>query len=317
MPMDINQLRTLIQVAELGSLSKASDRLCIAQPALSRRLSMLEDELGTRLFERHGRGMVLTNQGQRVLFHARKIMAEMEDIRISLADETLKGHVAIGLPPSVAEVLSAPLVNAIQSTHPNITCRLFSGYSLELLERIQSGDLDVAILYDPLYTRSLKSTAFLEEELFVVGSTNMNFSLDTPVSLIDLSHHKWLLPSSRHSLRQIADMAAKKQQVELRMAFEVDAYDILKKFLAAGLGISMLPLSAIREELDAGHYSAAPIIDPTPRRRLELVFPTDRQISQITNYVGEEILDTSQWLISQGIWQARMLNRSEPESPPS
>ncbi|RVA63909.1 LysR family transcriptional regulator, partial [Mesorhizobium sp. M7A.F.Ca.CA.001.11.2.1] len=79
--MELSQLRTLIHVAELGSLSKAADRLHIAQPALSRQVRMLEEELGFALFLRHGRGMVLSEQGKEVLTHAMRVMAEIDEIR--------------------------------------------------------------------------------------------------------------------------------------------------------------------------------------------------------------------------------------------
>ncbi|HZW46452.1 MAG TPA: LysR family transcriptional regulator, partial [Microvirga sp.] len=83
--MDIAQLRTLIHVAELGSLSKAAGRLHIAQPALSRQIRLLEEELGIRLFDRHGRGMVLTERGRDVLRHAIRVLAELEELRASAA----------------------------------------------------------------------------------------------------------------------------------------------------------------------------------------------------------------------------------------
>ena len=114
--MDISQLRTLIHVAELGSLSKASDRLHIAQPALSRQIRLLEQELGVRLFDRHGRGMIATDQGRDVLRHALRIMAELEEIRAVVSDENapLRGHVSIGMPPTASDILSAPLVSAFK-----------------------------------------------------------------------------------------------------------------------------------------------------------------------------------------------------------
>ena len=77
-PMELSQLRTLIHVADLGSLSKAADRIGIAQPALSRQIRMLEEELSVRLFTRHGRGMVLTEKGREILEHATRVMAELE-----------------------------------------------------------------------------------------------------------------------------------------------------------------------------------------------------------------------------------------------
>src|SRR3954466_3737290 len=99
--MDISQLKTLIHVAELGSVSKAADRLNIAQPALSRQIRLLEQELGAYLFERHGRGMVITEMGREVLAHAVRIMAEMDAIRDTVSEgrTSFRGSISIGTTP--------------------------------------------------------------------------------------------------------------------------------------------------------------------------------------------------------------------------
>ena len=129
--MDVTQLRTLIHVAELGSLSKAADRLHIAQPALSRQIRLLEQELGVRLFDRHGRGMVATEQGREVLRHALRVMAELEEIRAVVADEEapLRGQFSIGMPPTASDIVSEPLVSAFRDAHPDATLRIDRPYS--------------------------------------------------------------------------------------------------------------------------------------------------------------------------------------------
>ena len=123
--MELSQLRTLIHVAELGSLSKAADRMRIAQPALSRQIRLLEEELGTRLFVRHGRGMVVTDQGRAVLGHASRIMRELAEIRDDVigGEVPMTGHVAIGMPPTVADIISVPLVGAFKA-HSGVVPRL-------------------------------------------------------------------------------------------------------------------------------------------------------------------------------------------------
>ena len=157
--MEFGQLRTLIHVAELGSLSKAADRLRIAQPALSRQVRMLEEELGIELFTRHGRGMVLTEQGRDVLKHAVRISSELEEIRASASDveAPLTGQVAIGLPPTVADIISVPLVAAFGMGHPNAVLRLVSAYTGYLMDWLHRGEIDLAVLYDPRTARSLRS----------------------------------------------------------------------------------------------------------------------------------------------------------------
>ena len=167
MGTEISQLRTILHVAELGSLSKAADRLRIAQPALSRQVRMLEEELGIRLFDRHGRGMVVTEAGQEVLRHAQRIMGEMAEIRSSVADADapLRGHVSIGMPPTVSDIVSVPLVTAFRARHPEATIRIVSAYSAYLLDWLHKGEVDVAILFESRPLRSLRSTPLLEEIL--------------------------------------------------------------------------------------------------------------------------------------------------------
>ena len=129
--MDVVQLKTLIHVAELGSLSKAADRLNIAQPALSRQIRLLEEELGIFLFERHGRGMVITEVGREVLDHATRVMAELEAIRHSASGgrSSFRGMVMVGTTPTVAEIVTVPLVRRIKEAHPQLCVRFSSAYS--------------------------------------------------------------------------------------------------------------------------------------------------------------------------------------------
>ena len=178
--MEISQLRTILHVAELGSLSKAADRLRIAQPALSRQVRLLEDELGIRLFERHGRGMVVTEAGTAVLRHAARILAEMEEIRATVADDDapLRGLVSVGMPPTVSDILAEPLVSAFQARHPEAKIRLVSAYSGYLMDWLHRGDVDVAIMYETRPLRSLRTKPLLEEVLYLIGAPGSGLSPD-------------------------------------------------------------------------------------------------------------------------------------------
>lgn len=144
--MEIAQLKTLIHVAELGSLSKAADRLQVAQPALSRQIRLLEKELGMFLFERHGRGMVITDIGREVLERAVRIMAQMDEIREMTASghSSYRGTVMIGTTPTVSEIVSVPLVRKITESHPELRIRLLSAFTGHLLDWVERGELDVA-----------------------------------------------------------------------------------------------------------------------------------------------------------------------------
>src|SRR5580704_15863590 len=249
--MEFGQLRTLIHVAELGSLSKAADRLRIAQPALSRQVRMLEEELGTELFTRHGRGMVLTEQGRDVLKHAMRTSSELEEIRASASDveAPLTGQVAIGLPPTVADIISVPLVAAFGMGHPNAVLRLVSAYTGYLMDWLHRGEIDLAVLYDPRTARSLRSRPLLLENLFLIGPPEAHFSTVRAIPFKELDGKRLLLPSLRHGLRTIVERCAAEAGISLDVVVEADSYATLKDLVRHGHGWTVLPLAPIHQDI--------------------------------------------------------------------
>lgn len=195
--MDVVQLKTLIHVAELGSLSKASDRLHVAQPALSRQIRQLEKELGVYLFERHGRGMEITAAGLEVLERATRIMDELESIRTSVAGgrAAFRGMVAIGTTPTIAEIVTVPLVQRIRDTHPDLSIRFSSAFSGYLLDWLQRGELELAISYDPQPLHTLRIEPVMMENLVLVGPPEARLNLNTAVPFAELANEQMVLPS--------------------------------------------------------------------------------------------------------------------------
>ena len=275
--MDISQLKTLLSVAELGSLNKAADRLRIAQPALSRQIRLMEMELQAQLFIRHGRGMVITPIGTQVLQRARSILAELELIYSDVASfrHQLDGKVVFGMPPTIGEMITVPLTRLLQDIHPLMSFRYTAGFNGHLLDWLQRGDLDMAILYDPRPLKSVACRQLLEEPLFAVGSVDKKYRLDRPLRLEDLKEEPLVLPSRRHGLRALVDRSG----VELEVKFEVEALVTIKDLVMSGLGTSFLPMPYIRADLAAGRLTAAPVVEPRLVRCLCVAFPTDRLAS--------------------------------------
>jgi len=314
--MEISQLRTLIHVAELGSLSKAADRLHIAQPALSRQVRLLEKELGVRLFVRHGRGMVLSEQGEHVLQHALRVMTELEEIRAAVSDDApLRGHVAIGMPPTVSDILAEPLVSAFRETHPEATLRIVSAYSGYLLDWMHRGEIDAAILYDPRSTRTLRVQPLLEEVMFLIGPPDSGLSLDVPVQFAALGELRLLLPSASHGLRAIVDRCAAEQGVRLDIPVEADSYSTLKTLVRRGHGFTILPKAPIHGDIAMGHIRAAPLLDPAPMRRLVMSYPNDRPVTRLARFAGQVIATKVAQMVDQEVWQGRKLIVESAQGP--
>lgn len=309
--MEFAQLRTLIHVAELGSLSKAADRLGIAQPALSRQVRLLEEELGVRLFARHGRGMILTEKGREILDRAVRVMADLEEIRATASDvdAPLRGRIGIGFPPTVADILSVPLVDAFGKAHPQVELRLVGAYTGHLLDGLHRGEIDLSILYDPHAARSLRSQPLLLEKLFLIGR-GADFLGDRAVAFKDLDGKRLLLPSTRHGLRTIVEKCATEAGIALDIAVETDSYATLKDLVRHGHGWTILPLSPIHDDIASGQLAAAPLIDPAPVRRLVLAYPSDRSVSRLARFAGETITTIVSDLVERKIWPGELLVRT-------
>ncbi len=272
-------------------------------------MRLLEEELGVRLFDRHGRGMVVTEAGQDVLRHAHRIMDELEEIRACVADEDapLRGHVSIGMPPTVADILSVPLVSAFQDRHPEATLRIVSAYSGYLLDWLHRGQVDVAILFEIRPSRSLRSALLLEEVMHLIGPPDADLRADHPVTFKTLSGKKLLLPSSGHGLRKIVEDCALEAEVNLKIGVEADSYSTLKNLVKSGHGYTILPLAPIHREIVEHRLSHAPLIAPVPMRRLMMSVPSDRPTPRLAKFASQILTDTAQDLVERGIWSGRIL----------
>lgn len=302
--MDLSQLKTLIQVAQLGSLAKAADRLRIAQPALSRQIRLLEEELKTQLFTRHGRGMLLTNVGRTVLEHANAIIREVEMLRSDVDTDRsqLEGNVVLGMPPTVGEIVTVPLTQMLQKEYPRVRLRYTAGFGGHLLEWLQRGDVDLAVLYDPKPLKSVRIRPLLNEALYVVGSRDKNFAMNRPVNFAELAKQPFILPSLRHSLRVLVENAAHEVHVPLDVRFEVEALVTIKDLVLSGAGISFLPLSSIHGDISSGRMSAAPVVNPDLCRNLIVACSTDRVLSRAGRICEDMLVDFVHGLQGSGSW---------------
>lgn len=308
--MDLSQLRTFLAVAELGSLSKASGRLRIAQPALSRQIRLLEEELGVRLFDRHGRGMVPTANGQDLIPRASRVLADLEDLRLSAAGAgaELSGHIAIGLPPTIADLVSVALVESFLTRFPKVTVQLVTAFSGYLQDWLFRGEVDFAVLHDPQTTRTLRAEPLMRESLFLIGAADAGLTLHRPVPFADVVREPLLLPSGRQGLRATLDKVARDAGVGFHVRVETDSYAALKELVRQGHGRTILPLAPIHTDLEAGRLTAAPITDPEPTRTLVLAYPSDRPVSRLARFAGDTLREIAAGRMRDGVWAGKMLS---------
>jgi LysR family transcriptional regulator, nitrogen assimilation regulatory protein len=306
--MDLRRLTHFVQIAEAGSLSKAADKIRIAQPALSRQMRLLENTVGIPLFNRHRRGVQLTREGEelrsRLVGPLRQIELAIEDTR-SLSKE-ISGNVAFGMPPTTSYVLAGPLARRVAQHAPNVSLRVVEGYQGHLIDWLQRGEIDVALLYGPASDYRLKAQDLLVEELVLVGPPDCGLSPDTPVPFAQLGHLPLVLPSHPNGLRVVVDTVATRTRTPLRFRFQADSFVLLKELVASGLGYATLPYSSFSREATDGSLRYAPIIKPKVTRQLVLGRQPGADPSRATLALEALVRHELAALVSAGKWNATL-----------
>ncbi len=279
--MDFRQLRTFVNVAQLGSISLAAERLNVAQSALTRQIQALEAELRVLLLRRHGRGVSPTPEGQLLLERAAAILREVEATRQALkADpDVLTGEVAFGMPPSVADALTAPLMEAFMTAYPKVKLRAVTGASGYVLDWLQRGLIDVGVIYDVKPTPMIETSPLMSEQLYLVQMGPGTAADRDGVTLAEAARHPLVLPSARHGLRQLLDGAAASVGLNLETVAEADTLHVLIDLARRGVAVTILPHVSIVREVEAGALAARPIVAPEIKRHMALARVIDRPVS--------------------------------------
>lgn len=302
--MDLRQLRTFHSVAELGSLSKASDQLHLAQPALSRHIKLLEHDLRTALFNRNGRGMVLTDAGRLLLARTTGLVRQMEQIRddmVSLSGAP-SGKVALGIVPTASAVLAGRVAQRVATELPNVALRLVESYGGHLVDWLHRSEIDLAIIYGQTEGLHLTLEPLASDELMIVGPAGSHLEGRGTESLSWLVNQRLVLPSKSHGLRQLIEHAAQAQGLQLTVMMEADSFRALIEIVERGGGYTVLPPSAIRRERSEKLLAAATLREPHVVRQLMLAWSTDRALSLASLAVRAVLKRETAAAAAEGIW---------------
>lgn len=302
--MDIKQLRALLAIAETGSVSRAAEILHIVQPAVSRQLRLLEEDLGAALFARGRRGMELTESGQLLVEHARRALRELDQAKAEITPTpgVVTGIVTIGLLPSTSDLLAAPMITALKQKYPKLTVRISMGYAGYLQKWLEDGEVDMALLYDPKPSSLLEVDPLLDEALYLVGLPGAGLNQNRPVPLHDLEGKAMILPSQPHGLRVLLDHACAVAGVRLTIVAETNAMSIQKNLVSNGLGYTVLPSVAIFEDVAQGRLCAAPVTAPDLQRKIVLALPRTRRSSVAVRCAVSELRSQIKGLVNRNCW---------------
>ncbi|NHF74628.1 LysR family transcriptional regulator [Paracoccus xiamenensis] len=308
--MDIRQLRNFIQIVELSSITAAAEHLRIAQPALSRQVKALEEELNVVLLRRHGRGVMPTEEGLRLARRAKAIIEEIDNLAGDLTGDQrlLTGTVTLGLPPTVAEILATHMIERTMQNFPEVKLRIVSGFSGHVQDWLLRGKIDLGVAYEGQKSTLIKSQPILLEQLFLIQpSTGAASSDGIPIHAHEALNQPLILPNPEHGLRGRIDAIAHAEKIDLNVVLEIDILPTMLAFVERGLGNTILPLVSVITQIRAGKLIARPIVRRTIDRTLILMTPLNRPGSRLTSGFAEFLTAEVHKLVTAGQWPGTTL----------
>jgi len=247
--MELYQLRYLLAVAESGNFTRAAERSSLSQPSLSQQIINLERELGHKLFHRLGRRAVPTEAGQVLLERARRIVQEVEDATKALKDSpTLERRIKVGTVQTLAPYLLPRLLERCRDAHPNLAINTHEDFRTDLVRGVVDGDLDLAIVPQPVKDPRISVEALFSEPLLLVVGRNHPLAVKPTITAADLPNESFVLLGHSSSLAMEIERFFGDNNFVPRLGHRCSQTATVKALVALGSGISILPRIAFRPD---------------------------------------------------------------------
>jgi len=305
--MDLRQLRYFVEIVEQASLTRAAESLNVAQPALSVHLKNMEAELGTALVLRSRNGVTTTEAGHLLLAHARRMLSEQENIEDEIRNMGAEpmGHVRIGLPGTIGPLLTVPLIEAAQRLYPKIRITISEAMSGFVIDWLNEGQIDFAIIYTEPSERALRSEVLLREEVFAISAAGSHKQKYMNVST--LAKLPLIVPSRGHGLRTLIEVFFARHRIQPEIAIEIDSFISIKALVARGHGVSLLPMHAVADEIRAGKMVALPVGKQPFQRNILLARHASKPMTRSQQVIHNLIRDLMTEMARDGRWPGAMM----------
>jgi LysR family transcriptional regulator, nitrogen assimilation regulatory protein len=309
--MDLNQLLSAVTIADTGGVTAAAEQLRVAQPAVTRHIKHLEQELGVTLFRRTLHGTEPTEAGEILLTHARAALDELEQARRKLVQRRadVSGVVTLAVLESVMDLLVPALVEAARLAYPGIDLRIRRATSATIAQWSDADEADMAVLYAPTgaATASVDIRPLVQDEIWLVAPAAASLSETRPVTWASAFARPLVLPTAGHGLRTLIDEAAATLGAPADVPLETNAMSVQKQMARDGRAWTVLPATGVLADVRAGILSGAPLIEPTILRRLVVSKPRRARGLAPIDAVAEVLVKTTAALVDEGAWPGDIL----------
>lgn len=277
--MDFDQLGTFLEVAKLGSFSRAGQKLFRSQPAVSAQIRQLEQEYGEKLLDRVGRSVRLTPAGEALFEYAgRLLMLRNESLR-AVADQATspRGILSIGANEATCLYVLPEVFAEYHRLYPSVQISIYRNFSHKVLQKVEDRSVDVGIVTLPVKSPSLKVHSIFRDRLMLMVSPRNPLARHKTVHTSEIAEQPLIFPKTGFT-RQLLDKHFLPYRSRLRVTMELPSVGMIKRFVAAGLGVSLISASFARDEVRAGEVKLIALADVELWRELGLVYRRDRSL---------------------------------------
>jgi DNA-binding transcriptional LysR family regulator len=266
--MLLAQIEAFVEIARVGTMSRASETLFVTQPALTARIKSLERQVGAELFVRTRRGVRLSEAGKTFLPYAQRSLETLEEGRLLLGEIARggAGQLTLGAAPAVSTYVLPAILERFHAAFPNVQLSVRTGHSEEVLELVLRDQVEIGLVR-ALRHPEIESVPLYEDELVLVATPEHRFVVLGEIGVAEIGEERLIFFDRASSYHDVTSSFLREAGVVPRGIMDLDNIDAAKKMVRQDLGVALLPYTAVAEELDAGTLAAVRIVDAEPVRR--------------------------------------------------
>ncbi|MCX7710582.1 MAG: LysR family transcriptional regulator [Clostridia bacterium] len=283
--MDLRQLNTFVTIAKLQSFTQAAEILGYAQSTITTQIQLLEKELETKLFERLGRNISLTSEGQKLLPYAKQILRLSSEAKSAVSSSDIpKGTLTIGAVESLCIVRLPELLKEYRKRYPEVEISLKFGSSSDFYRYLRDNTIDIAFFLDrKIESEDLISEIHFQEPMTLLTAPGHPLALKEKVLPGDLDNEPFILTETGCCYRAAFENIINRYGVQLRSVLETGSVQAIKQLAMSGLGITLLPKVAVEEELAQNRLLSLKWGGPEIEIFTQVIYHKDKWISAPLN----------------------------------
>ena len=292
--MDFEQLRTFLEVSRLRSFSRAAEKLSVTQPAISAQIRSLETEVGARLFDRDGGKVTFTSAGRVFEPFAEHVLSCQTHIGVTIAElhRSPRGEISISANEATSLYVLPQVFAAFKKQYSRVGLKIVRADRARILEDVLNREVDFGVVSLPVKDARLTIERIHRDELVLVVGPAHPLAAREAVTLTDLLPYPLVLAKSGRQRDQLDDLF-RSENLNPRIAMEVESSELLKRLIAAGMGMGFLPRAVVAADVAAGALRALPVEGLRISRELALVFRKEKTLSRAAHAFLENATGSS------------------------